>query len=205
MGEDFQADLLRAIARTARALRSADVPFALAGGYAAYARGGPATGHDIDVLVRERDVPAAVSALVAEGMRAADTPLDWLAKVYDGDILVDLLFRPNDRPVTDDVLARAEPMRVGATSVPVATATDLVVDKLLVFGPHRCDFADLLPIVRALREQVDWREVRARTAHSPFAEAFLLLATRLDIASADGDIDADAVVARPRLQPSEDR
>jgi hypothetical protein len=203
MGEDFQADLLRAVARTARALRSADIPFALAGGYAAYARGGPATGHDIDVLVRERDVPAAVSALVAEGMRAADTPLDWLAKVYDGDILVDLLFRPNDRPVTDDVLARAEPMRVGATSVPVAAATDIVVDKLLVFGPHRSDFADQLPIERALREQVDWWEVRERTAHSPFAEAFLLLATRLEIAWADTDVET--VVARPRLQPSEDR
>lgn len=201
MGEDFQADLLRAVARTARALRSAGIPFALAGGYAAYARGGPATGHDVDVLVRERDVSNAVSALVAEGMRAVDTPLDWLAKVYDGEVLVDLLFRPNERPVTDAVLARAEPMRVGAASVPVVTATDIVADKLLVFGPHRCDFAELLPIVRALREQVDWWEVWAQTAGSPFAEAFLLLAARLEIAPPDV---VPVAAVRPELQPAED-
>ena len=36
-------------------------------------------------------------------------------------------------------------------------------------------------MVRALREQVDWAEVRARTAASPFAEAFLLLVDRLGL------------------------
>jgi hypothetical protein len=162
-------------------MRSAAIPFALTGGCAVYARGGPATSHDVDILLRERDVPAAVGALVSVGMRAADTPLDWLAKVYDGDVLVDLLYRPNQRPVTDEVLARSEQLRVGASNVPVATATDLVVDKLLVFGPHRCDFAAVLPIARSLREQVDWREVREQAAESPFAEAFLLLVERLGI------------------------
>jgi hypothetical protein len=181
MDEDYQTVLLRTAARVARALRSVDVPFALTGGCAVYARGGPATSHDVDVLVREKDVPSAVGALVGEGMRAADTPLDWLTKVYDGDVLVDLVFRPNQRPVTDEVLARAEDVRVGASLLPIATATDLMVDKLLVFGPHRCDFATILPIARALREQVDWSTVREETADSPFAEAFLLLVDRLGI------------------------
>jgi hypothetical protein len=36
-------------------------------------------------------------------------------------------------------------------------------------------------MVRALREQVDWAEVRRRTGHSPFAEAFLLLCDRLGL------------------------
>jgi hypothetical protein len=181
MDEDYQTVLLRTAARVARALRSVDVPFVLTGGCAVYARGGPATSHDVDVLIRESDLPAAVGALVAEGMRAADTPLDWLSKVYDGDALVDLLFRPNQRPVTDEVLARAEDVRVGASCLPIATATDLMVDKLLVFGPHRCDFAAILPIARALREQIDWSKVREETAESPFAEAFLLLVERLGI------------------------
>ncbi|HVV18164.1 MAG TPA: nucleotidyltransferase family protein [Pseudonocardiaceae bacterium] len=183
MEEGYQEVLLRTVARVARALRAGEVPFALTGGCAVYARGGPASSHDVDILVREQDVPAAVSTLVATGMRAADTPLDWLAKVYDGDVLVDLLFRPNQRPVTDDTLARAETVRVGAASLPVVTATDLVVDKLLVFGPHRCDFGEVLPVARALREQIDWLTVAKETAESPFAEAFLLLLDRLDIAT----------------------
>ncbi|MFI9383428.1 nucleotidyltransferase [Kutzneria sp. NPDC052558] len=176
-----QVQLLRSLAIVANTLTAAEVPFALTGGCAVYARGGPATTHDVDVLVREQDVARAVSALVGVGMRAAQTPLDWLAKVYEGDRLIDLLFRPNNLPVTDEVLARAERMRVGPAVMPVATATDLVVDKLLVFSPHRCDFTEVLPIARALREQVDWREVRERTVASPYAEAFLLLLNRLDI------------------------
>lgn len=176
-----QTELLRSLAKVANTLIAAEVPFALTGGCAVYARGGPPTTHDVDVLVREDDVPRAVSALVAYGMRAADTPLTWLAKVYDGDRLIDLLHHPNQQPVTDEVLKRAQWMRVGPADMPVATATDLLVDKLLVFGPHRCDFTDVLPIARALREQVDWQEVRERTADSPYAEAFLLLLKRLDI------------------------
>jgi hypothetical protein len=104
-----------------------------------------------------------------------------LAKVYDGDRLVDLLHRPNGEPVTDEVLKRAVRMRVGPADMPVATATDLMVDKLKVFGPHRCDFTEVLPIARALREQVDWKQVWDRTVESPYAEAFLLLLKRLDI------------------------
>ena len=56
-----------------------------------------------------------------------------------------------------------------------------MVTKLLTYRDHYCDFATSLPMVRALREQVDWPAVRQRTAHSPFAEAFLLLADRLGL------------------------
>ena len=41
------------------------------------------------------------------------------------------------------------------------------------------------PEARALREQVDWAEVRRRTEHSPFARAFLNLVIDLGIAHAD--------------------
>jgi hypothetical protein len=34
---------------------------------------------------------------------------------------------------------------------------------------------------RALREQIDWREVRERTQESPFAKAFFVLLEELDI------------------------
>ncbi|HET9138650.1 nucleotidyltransferase family protein [Actinophytocola sp.] len=181
-----QDALLRTLARVARALRGADVPFVVTGGCAVYARGGPATEHDLDLLVREDDVPAAVSALVAGGMRAAEAAEDWLTKVYDGDRLVDLLFRPNERPVDDAMLKRADEMRVGGTLVPVQHATDVLTQKLLTLSEHRCDFSLLLAIARALREQIDWVRLREQTETSPYAEAFLLLVARLNIASGDG-------------------
>jgi hypothetical protein len=181
MASAEQGALLRTVTKVSSALRAEGIPFALTGGCAVFARGGPETEHDVDVLVREEDVAAAVRTLVAAGMRAADTPYDWLSKVYDGDRLVDVIFRPNDRPVTDEMLARSEEMRVGPATVPVQLATDVLVGKLLALGSWLCDFTNLLPIARALREQIDWERVRADTAKSPYAEAFLLLAHRLGI------------------------
>lgn len=178
-----QDELLRTVTRVVSALRPEGIPFALTGGCAVYARGGPATDHDVDLLVRERDVGRAVHALVSVGMRAVSAPEDWLTKVYDGDRQVDLLYRPNERPVTEETLAHVDQLPVGPVTLPVQSATDVLVNKLLVLGPHRCDLSRLLPIARSLREQIDWTRVRRRAGHSPYAEAFLLLAHRLDIAT----------------------
>ncbi|MFD1048422.1 BON domain-containing protein, partial [Kibdelosporangium lantanae] len=117
----------------------------------------------------------------AAGMRPVEPPEDWLTKVYDGDRLVDLVFHPNHRPVTDELLDRAEHMRVGSSSALVVCGTDLLTDKLLVLDPHRCDLAPLLQIARDLREQVDWAQVAANTAESPYARALLGLLGELSI------------------------
>jgi len=50
-----------------------------------------------------------------------------------------------------------------------------------------------LEISRALREQVDWNEVRRRTEHSPFARAFLNLVVDLGIAGAENAPPAKAM------------
>ena len=57
-----------------------------------------------------------------------------------------------------------------------------MIAKLQALSEHYCDFGALLPVVRAVREQLDWPELRAETADLPFAEAFLLLCDRLEIA-----------------------
>jgi hypothetical protein len=176
-----QDELLRTLVKVANALRAAKIRFALTGGCAVYARGGPATEHDVDLLVKEEDVHAARSALVAAGLRAADAPEDWLLKVYDGDSLVDLLHRPNERRVNDEMLDLAEELAVSSASLPVMPATEVMISKLLVLDGHRCDFSELLPFARALREQIDWARVRSSTADSPYAEAFLVLLERLDL------------------------
>jgi hypothetical protein len=83
--------------------------------------------------------------------------------------------------VTSDIFDRVDQLEVGSVQMPVLAATDLVVTKLLTYRDHYCDFATSLPMVRALREQVDWPAVRDRTARSPYAEAFVFLADRLGL------------------------
>jgi aminoglycoside-2''-adenylyltransferase len=175
--------ILETLVRVSAALKGAGVPFALTGGSAVYALGGVPSEHDVDVAVREQDVDRAVLTLVEAGMQPVETPLDWLRKVGDDDRLVDLIFRSVNRPVDDETLSRADDVKVGPIVVPVLPATTVIIDKLLVFGEHFCDFTWALPAARALREQIDWDQVRAEVSHSPFAESFLLLADRLGLSA----------------------
>lgn len=174
-------ELLHALTRAVNALAAADVKFAVAGGCAVYARGGPASQHDVDIFVKPQDCDKAVRILAEAGLRVCDPPEDWLRKVYAGEVLIDVIYRPNYRDVTDELLDRATPMRIGPTSAPVVSGTDLMVDKLLVFDAHRLDFAPLLHIARDLREQIDWPATRAQTESSPYARAFLGLIDDLGI------------------------
>jgi isocitrate dehydrogenase kinase/phosphatase len=65
--------------------------------------------------------------------------------------------------------------------MPVLAATDIVVTKLMALDEHYCDFSRMLPVARALREQVDWAEVRRSVADNDFAVVFLELLDRLDV------------------------
>lgn len=196
MGSHDQMPLLSTLKRAAAALREADIPFALCGGYAAYARGAGAPHHDVDFLILEADTERGLDALASIGMRTERPPEDWLVKAWDPvelpdgsgpevgavhETLVDLVFRPAGRAVTPDLLADIEHLEVAAVRMPVISATQLVVSKLLAFSPHGCDFAEALPMARALREQIDWPRVRKETAESPYAFAFLVLLEKLDV------------------------
>jgi hypothetical protein len=167
--------------RVATTLKAAGVPFALTGGYASWARGGPEPVHDVDFVLVEEDMPRALQALADAGLRVEHPPEDWLEKVYDGDALVDLIFRPADRPVTREQLARAEELRVDSVLMPVQPATDILASKLLALSEHFCDLARLFPHARALREQIDWSALRRDVEHWPFARAFLALCDDLGI------------------------
>jgi len=174
-------ELRTALKRVATTLKAAGVPFALAGGYASWARGGPEPVHDADFVLVEEDMPRALEVLADAGLRVEHPPEDWLEKVYDGDALVDLIFRPADRPVTREQLARADELRVDSVLMPVQPATDILASKLLSLTEHFCDMGSLFPHARALREQIDWPALRRDVAHSPFARAFLDMCDDLGI------------------------
>lgn len=183
-------DLIDCLKKVAAALRDADVRFALGGGLSAWARGGPLSQNDVDLLLREEDCQRALEVLAAEGLRTDVPPEGWLVKAYDGDILVDLIHRPSGFTIDDSFLDRCDEMSVQAVWMLVQRVDDLLVSKLLSLTEHHLDFGRALEIARALREQIDWGDVRARTEHSPFARTFLTLVAELGITN--GDLDATA-------------
>ncbi|GAA3441707.1 nucleotidyltransferase family protein [Planomonospora venezuelensis] len=183
--------ILETLKRASTGLKDADIRFALAGGCAAYARGAAPSLHDVDFVLPQEDVPAALEALRDLGFETAKPPEDWLVKAYDEGRLVDLIFRIANNPVTSGLLDRAEPLKASAVIVPVLEATDLVISWLLPLSEHACDYGSLLPQVRALREQVDWDRVAAVSQSSPYAFTFLTLLERLGVVTGPLDPSGD--------------
>ena len=184
---DDRAALQDALRRTAVALLDAQIPFALVGGYAAWARGAPEPSHDADFAVAEDDVDAARAALAAAGLDVQDPAENWLFKAYHHGQLVDVIFRMVGEPVTHEDLARADVLEVLAVRMPVLPATDIISAKMRVLGEHYCDFTWLLPMARALREQIDWERVRTEIEGQPYARAFLFLADELGLTGRTGE------------------
>ena len=178
---DFD-ELLETMRKAAGALRDAEVPFALAGGLAVWARGGPKTEHDVDFLVKPDDAERAQRVLVDLGMRGERPPEGWLLKAWDDGTLIDLIFEPRGGPVDDSWFERADEMDVFATKMPVAALEDVMVTKLLALNEQNLDYSSVLEMARSVREQIDWDDVRKRTADSPYATAFFTLLGELDVA-----------------------
>jgi hypothetical protein len=178
---DAFLELVETMKRSAAALRDAKVPFLLGGGLAAWARGGPPTDHDVDFLLRERDVDRAQQALAGAGLRLERPPEGWLVKAWDGDVLVDLIYRPAGGAVGDEHFERATTLEVSALSMQVASIEDVLAAKLLALSEQEPDFGPVLEIARSLREQIDWDEVRDQVEHTPFGAAFFTLVERLGI------------------------
>lgn len=174
-------EILDKLKRAAASLQDAGVPFALGGGLACWVRGGPETEHDIDFMVKPPDAERALDTLTKAGFRPQKPPEDWLYKAYDGDVLIDVIFNPRGGPIDDGVLERAEELEVNAVRMPVMKLEDVMVTKLLALREHEVDFESVLEIARTLREQIDWNDLRRRTADSPYAQAFFFLAEDLEI------------------------
>jgi predicted nucleotidyltransferase len=182
--EETFTKLLEAMKRAAAVLRDNQVPFALAGGLAVYARGGPATEHDVDFIVRQEDAGHALELLAQAGFRTERPPEGWLFKAFDDDngAMIDLIFSPNRMPeVVPEILERAEEIEVYAITLRVMTVTDVLATKLLTLKEHEVDYEDVLEITRNCREQVEWDLLRERTEKSPYAKAFFTLAEELGL------------------------
>ncbi|MFN8109385.1 MAG: nucleotidyltransferase [Thermoleophilia bacterium] len=175
--------LVVALKRIAAALRDAEIEFALGGGLAAWARGGPPTDNDIDLLIREEDARRAIEVASRAGLRVEVPPEGWLVKAWDGEVLIDLIHHPTGLPVDDALMARCDELVVRAVAMRVVRVDDLLTSKLLALGEHNLDLSPTLRIARALREQIDWDVLWQRTSCSPYARTFFTLVRELRVLS----------------------
>jgi Uncharacterised nucleotidyltransferase len=188
-----------ALKKTVAALRESGIPFLLGGSLAIWARGGPETRHDLDFVVKPEDAERALAALEEAGMRPETPPEEWLFKAWEGDVLIDLIFKPRGLEVTDELIERGDTLHVLGISIPVMSLEDVLTTNLLALHEHELDYTALIRTARAVREQIDWSYLRAQTRNSPYAAAFFALCEELGIVSdAHAQRGADVRVLTPR-------
>lgn len=177
-------ELTDSLKRSVAALEGQGIPYLLGGGLGCWARGGPPSSNDIDLMVKPEDAERALEALVEAGMKPERPPEDWLLKAWDGDVLVDLIHHPRGLMIDDEVLARGEELSVRSFHVRVMALEDVLTTKLMALTEHSLRYDSLLRIARALREQVDWAQVRQQVEDNDFAVVFLILLDRLGVVPA---------------------
>lgn len=179
--EDRFGPILATLRTCVALLREAQIPFLVGGSLAAWARGGPEVTNDLDLMIRRQDAERALALLVEAGMRPERPPEEWLLKAWAGDVLVDLIFCTVEGEVTDEQIARGEQLTVTSVAMNVLRLEDMFALRLQTLNEHHLDYAALLKMARALREQVDWDHVRARVRHSPYGRAFFTMLEGLGV------------------------
>ena len=165
------------------ALEKAGVPFLLHGALAlaAYTSRWRNT-KDIDVIVREPDYERAVAALRTAGF--ADyydqVPYDrsWIFRGFKNGVLFDVIWAlPNHRVTIDEEwFRRAQPLWLRGRVHATAPAEELVRVKLYVLQRERCDWVDVLNVLAATVDRLDWPWlVRRMDVDLPLLQAVLAL------------------------------
>jgi hypothetical protein len=192
-------ELIEAMKLGASILERAGIPFMLGGGLAIWARGGPRSEHDVDLVLPPEDADAALEAFARAGLRTERPPEDWLYKAWHANgVMIDLIFRPAGGSHGLEDIERAPVLEVMAMRLRVMTPEDVMTSKLMALTEQEPNFHDVLELARAIREQIDWDVLRARTDSSPFAKAFFTLVKELGILSTNGVVPPPAALRSVR-------
>ncbi|MBO0699912.1 MAG: nucleotidyltransferase, partial [Zavarzinella sp.] len=148
-----------------RVLRGAGVEFLVGGAYS-FARYTGIVRHtkDLDVFLREADVPRALAALAAAGYRTEVTYSHWLAKAFREHHYIDLIYGSGNGavPVDDGWFAHAMHGEVFGEPVKLCPPEESVWSKAFIMERHRFDGADINHLIQAYGHRMDWRRLLDR-------------------------------------------
>ena len=151
--------------RVLRALVRERVPCLVGGTYALEEHTGirRAT-KDLDLFIMDGGWDAAAAALEREGIDATLTFPHWLGKAHRGRLCVDLLFASGNGlcRVDDSWFDRAHERVFWGVRATVCPVEELIWSKSFVQERERFDGADVLHLLRAQADDLDWDHLLAR-------------------------------------------
>jgi hypothetical protein len=153
--------------RVLEGLSAAQIPFLVGGGHALerYLGIGRSV-KDLDLFMRERDVPAALAHVERRlGYQGEVIFPHWLAKIRrdDGDH-IDVIFSSGNSacPVDDEWFQHAVPATVMGQPVRLCPVEETIWSKAYVMERERYDGADIAHLIHARAEQMDWGRLARR-------------------------------------------
>jgi len=151
--------------RVLRPLVEARLPFLVGGAYGFFALTGIARfTKDFDVFVHPRDRDRTLEVLRGAGLRVEVPFSHWLAKATADDVVLDIIYGAGNGVATvdDGWFQHALPGEVLGVPVSFCPAEETIWSKAYIMERERFDGADVIHILHAQAERLDWQRLLAR-------------------------------------------
>ena len=135
------------------------VPFMVGGAFALALYTGIARNtKDFDVFVKATDVDLTLNVFQRHGYRTEKTHPHWLAKVFQGEDLIDIIYRGGNGlcEVDESWLARAPTQEVLGVRAKICAPEEIIWMKAYIMERERYDGADVAHLLLNCAEQIDW-------------------------------------------------
>jgi len=146
-------------------LREGGVEFMVGGAYAFTPYSGiERCTKDFDVFVRYTQVRRALDVLAGAGFRTEFTFPHWLGKAFWGKEFVDVIFGSGNgvAPVDDGWFEHAVDGEVLGVPVKLCPPEEILWSKAFIMERERYDGADIMHLIHASAERLDWARLLAR-------------------------------------------
>jgi hypothetical protein len=146
-------------------LNNSGIPFLVGGTYAlSHYTGIIRHTKDLDIFVRPADSETVLGYLAAAGYETEITFPHWLGKAFGNGAFVDVIFRSgNGLCIVDDAwFEHAVEAEVVGVPVRLCPAEEMIWSASFVQERERFDGADIIHLLRARGNEIDWRRLMRR-------------------------------------------
>lgn len=151
--------------RIVAALKDAHVPFLIGGAHALKHYTGIAREtKDLDLFIRPKDVEYALDTISAAGYRTEVTFSHWIGKAFYDEYVVDIIFNSGNgiSEVDDAWFDHASKDEIFGISVLMCPTEEIIWSKAFVMGKERFDGADIMHLLLAYGDRLDWQRLLSR-------------------------------------------
>jgi hypothetical protein len=167
MPEDPDSGAHEFYLRTMETLNSASLPYLVGGGYAlGHYTGVQRLARDFDIFVRRADYDRSMEVLSGQGFHTELTFPHWLGKATCEHGYVDVIFSSGNgvASVDDGWFQHSVAAQVFGAPVRLCPVEEMIWSKAFIMERERFDGADIMHLVLARAEEIDWVRLVARFA-----------------------------------------